>query len=252
LLFFSSCIKKTLYDIDIIGPSEPPEVTDTAKKKVIIKINWENMEADDMAENVILEIDGRSFIVEKRTQPDTLYLLPGDYDIYIYSVSYDFTINNLNASINNDSNGKIKNDPVAFYSASEKLTVQGNDNAEVIMVPVRNTCKLILRLHIDGYSLDFSSGTLSNMAGAFDIKTMNEKEPSYVDLFFMDYTSEINTFGTVGINQVLLFEANVDDSTKIRCEKDIGNLLTNFNNDKTETQIIDVYINDDELEHVIN
>ena len=202
-------------------------------------------EPDD---NYVLDIDGEAADITGSpfTYPDLL--LPGAHSLVLYNRVEGFSFSGRMAQVNAP-DGKARADgasiiPLPGYlkTISQEITVVADDTLRIRPVPQQRVRDLHIEFTVTQGRpelIQTVTGTLSGIAGAFDIEAGHTTgEPVSTLVSFArngdKLTADARLLGTIGTAQSLVLDiAFVDDGRTQRTEVDLTEALADFNADMT-------------------
>ncbi len=252
-LFVISCVKETLYDPVPVTPvpEENPQVDDDSLRcKVIIYIDWEGLEGKSDVGSFKVRIGDESAELAVGEQPDTFFVKPGAYDVYVHNTPSGIVFNNGIASMSVDGDGDIVAKQLnPLFSGSMDVAATFDMISQVSVKPVLCMRELdILMLDVFD-SPELVSVELSNVAKSFNMKT-EKVENVGTNLKIVDNIGDSishvhNLFGFVSGTQILSFHFTFPwDAAGKKGRIDIGQHFSDFNDNRNYTKFVEINYND--------
>lgn len=232
LLIMTACVKKELLE-------SIPEPMHTGVK---VTIDWAYMEGDDRTETAVIKIADKTFFVAEGDQAAPVYMVPGHYTVYLYTICENIMLSGNKAVVTTLWDDKIVSKPGIFYSVAENVEISEMCISEVTLKPMPRIRKLNLKVELGNYTLGKITGSITGIAGEYDILTDTKTHRKTVYFDFDGISSTVNIFGIMDHPQLLCLDLiqPQDSAYCYRSVQNIHELFEDFDRDKQHPKSITI------------
>lgn len=233
ILLIASCVKKTLNEYP-----EPPEPPVPVLGKVVVDIDWNNVQADSM----LVKIGDSIQNIILQNQPDTFVLKKGGYNIFAYNTQPNIVMNDSIANFN-VANGYMEPVMDTFYCATHNVTVVADSVVNISLVPQRQTRVLVIDFVTNDtiYTIQSLTGEINNIASSFNMYTNTEENTA--KLLFTGTSVDASLFGIIGTSQTLTVDVKYWSDTAItRKIVDISSDIQDFNDKSQKYKFLNIIL----------
>lgn len=229
-LVLASCVKDDLYN------TPHPD-----KGALVVTADFsERTEGNAVPDTYVLSVDGKACDANSGAPLCYPELLPaGEHEIVAYNEPAGMSLSGNVASVEVLQDGTVEPLPQYLYSYSGSVEAVADDTVRVTMPMGQRVRDLYLRFDItegDVARLASVNGTLSGVAGAFDIagETVTGAAMEVAPDFAVDGNSvaaHVRLLGTIGSRQTLSLNIEFTDGLTQTVESDVTDFLRDFGSD---------------------
>ena len=232
----TSCVKDELYD------TPHPD-----RGAVVVKADFsEKSEEAIVPTEYTLDIGGTTCTALSGTNfCHPALFVPGGYTLTAYNECDGMTLSGSTIKVNTQADGTIDPQPGYLFTQSREITVPADDTLRVSLPMVQRVRDLHLRLTVtegDPERIVFLMGTLSGIAGAFDLMEQAVTGGAASTRFAFTregdkVSADLRLLGIQGAEQMLTVEITFTDGQTQIVESSLTDVLAGFNGG-TETMTL--------------